>query len=144
MPDPIAVPVTDLLLDEQNPRLAVPNQGQASTIRAMAESQGNRLLALATDIVSHGLDPSDLFIVMKAAQRGYVVLDGNRRATALKALARPGVVKGAVPENMLDALKLLHRRYRGKGITSVFCNVVADRAEANHWIEIKHTGYNRV
>ncbi len=143
MSDPIAVPVTDLLLDEQNPRLAVTNQGQDSTIRAMAESQGNHLLALATDIVDHGLDPSDLFIVMKEGQQRYVVLDGNRRATALKALASPGLVKDVVPQNVSDALIRLRRRYRGKEIDSVFCNVVTDRTEANHWIEIKHTGYNR-
>ena len=140
MSDPIAVAVADLLLDEQNPRLAVPNQGQASTIRAMAEAQGNHLLVLATDIVNHGLDPSDLFIVMKQGQR-YIVLDGNRRATALKVLANPSVVKGAVPQTVSEGLRRLHRRY--KGIGSVFCNVVPDRDGANHWIEIKHTGYNR-
>ena len=84
MSDPTLVPVADLLLDEQNPRLATPNQGQASTIRAIAESQGSRLLVLADDIVEHGLDPSHLFIVMEENQR-YIVLDGNRRAAALKA-----------------------------------------------------------
>lgn len=140
MSDPIAVAVADLLLDEQNPRLAEPNQGQGSTIKAMAGSQGNRLLVLAADIVNHGLDPSDLFIVMKENQR-YIVLDGNRRATALKALASPAVVKSAVAPNVYEGLRLLHRRYTS--IESVFCNIVADRAAANHWIEIKHTGFNR-
>ena len=58
MPDSTPIAIADLLLDEENPRLATPSQGQRGTIRAMATFQDARLQALATDIVNHGLDPS--------------------------------------------------------------------------------------
>ena len=141
MPDPMPIPVTDLLLDEENPRLATPNQGQRETIRAMAEFQGSRLQALATDIVRHGLDPSELFIAMEVDNKRYAVLDGNRRVTALKALENPEIVKGAVSSSVLGALKRLSSEYYSNPIDAVLCSVVNDRAEADHWIELKHTGY---
>lgn len=141
MSDPMPVPIADLLLDEENPRLATPNQGQRETIRAMATFQGSRLQALATDIVHHGLDPSDLFIVMEIENKRYVVLDGNRRATALKALENPEIVKDAVSRGVLRVLKRLSSEYDSDTNETVLCTVVNDRAEADHWIELKHTGY---
>lgn len=141
MPDPVPIPVADLLLDEENPRLDTPNQGQRETIRAMATLQDTRLQALAADIVQHGLDPSDLLIVMEAGNKRYVVLDGNRRATALKALENPEIVRDAVPSGVLRALKRLSIEYDRESNDAVLCTVVTDRAEADHWIELKHTGY---
>ena len=141
MPDPIPIAIVDLLLDEENPRLATPNQGQRETIRALAAFQGSRLQALATDIVDFGLDPSDLFIVMEVENKRFVVLDGNRRATALKILANPEIVSEAVSTGVLRALKRLHARVLPDTNDVVLCFVVSDRAEADHWIELKHTGY---
>ena len=141
MPDPMPIPVVDLYLDEENPRLATPNQGQRETIRAMAAFQGNRLQALAADIVEFGVDPSELFIVMELENKRFVVLDGNRRATALKTLMNPEIVDGAVPASVLRALKRLHAEYDPEANETVLCMVVNDRTEADHWIELKHTGY---
>ena len=141
MPDPTPISIADLLLDEENPRLDTPNQGQRETIRAMADFQGNRLQVLAKDIVDHGLDPSDLFIVMELENRRYVVLDGNRRVTALKTLENPDIVNGAVSSAVLGALKRLSGQYHSDPTDAVLCIVVRDRAEADHWIELKHTGY---
>ena len=141
MPDPMPIPVADLLLDEENPRLATPNQGQRETIRAMATFQGSRLQVLATDIVRHGLDPSDLFIVMEVGNKRYVVLDGNRRVTALKALENPEIVNGAVTAGVLRTLKRLSSEYHSNTIDAVLCTVVNGPTQADHWIELKHTGY---
>ena len=141
MADPMPVPVADLLLDEENPRLATPNQGQRETIRTMAAFQGSRLQKLATDIVEYGLDPSDLFIVMEVGNKRYVVLDGNRRMTALKALQSPEIVNGAVPPGVLRSLKRLNNKYDPEINDAVLCIVVNERTEADHWIELKHTGY---
>ena len=141
MPDPIPVPIADLLLDEENPRLAAPNQGQRETIRALANLQGSHLQTLASDIVEHGIDPSNLFIVMELEDRRYLVLDGNRRVTALKALENPEIVNGAISANDLRGLKRLSREYDSNINSTVLCIVVNDRTEADHWIELKHTGY---
>ena len=141
MSDPMPIPVADLWLDEENPRLATPNQGQRETIRAMAAYQGTRLQKLAADIVNYGLDPSDLMTVMETENRRYLVLDGNRRVTALKALENPEIVNGAVPSRVFTALKRLSALYQANSPESVFCTLVNDRHEADHWIELKHTGY---
>ena len=141
MRDPMPIPVVDLFLDEENPRLATPNQGQRETIRAMAAFQGNRLQALAADIVEFGLDPSELFIVMELENKRFVVLDGNRRTTALKVLENPEIINGAVPPRILSALKRLHSEYDSYANETVLCVVVKDSVEAHHWIELKHTGY---
>ena len=42
---------------------------------------------------------------------------------------------------MLRALKRLHAEYDPGANETVVCVVVNDRAEADHWIELKHTGY---
>ena len=89
MPDPMPVPIADLLVDEENPRLSTPNQGQRETIRAMAAHQGIHLQNLATDIVKHGLDPSDLFIVMETENKRFLVLDGNRPRYSVEGPGEP-------------------------------------------------------
>ena len=135
------LPIADLMLDEENPRLDTPNQGQRQTIRALASFQGTRLRALAADIVRYGLDPSDLFIVMELENKRYSVLDGNRRLTALKVLENPEIANGAISASDLSALKQLSREFDPDANDSVLCVVVSDRTEADHWIELKHTGY---
>ena len=64
MSDIIDIPVADLLFDEENPRLASPNQGQRETLRSLATNQGTKLRVLAEDILIHGLDPTELMMVI--------------------------------------------------------------------------------
>ena len=142
MPERVPVAVADLLVDERNPRLSQPRNGQRDAIRALAESQGTKLHALARDIVEYGLDPSDLFIVtaLGADEGRYVVLDGNRRLTALRALECPDLLSDAVPNSSLNAIKRLANTYRSSPIVDVPCVVFEEREAANHWIESKNTG----
>ena len=112
-------------------------------IRAMAALQDRHLLALATDIVHYGLDPSDLFIVMEKRDKCYVVLDGNRRVTALKVLKEPEIVRGAVSNSVLSTLEQLSKEYDSDSTATALCVIVDERTEANHWIELRHTGYQK-
>lgn len=64
MPDTRPIPPADLLIDAENPRLVQPNSGQRDAQREIARHQGKKLLALAEDIVAHGLNPSALPIVV--------------------------------------------------------------------------------
>ena len=102
-------------------------------------------MALASDIVEHGLDPSELFIVVeirKGQFKGrFRVIDGNRRLTALKVLENPNLVDGAVSGSAFRALKELRKSYDPGVNEVVLCILVDSRAEAGHWIELKHTGY---
>ena len=142
MPDFVMVPVADLLLDEQNPRLSQPSSGQREAIRSLAETQGRKLQALASDILDHGLDPSDLIIAMPfgGGAGRYAVLDGNRRLTALRVLENPDLLVDVVPKTTLNAMRRLATEYKNTPVHEVQCVVFDTRDEANHWIELRNAG----
>jgi len=72
----------------------------------------------------------------------YVVLEGNRRLTALKALENPDSFVGSLDPSALDELRILSKEYQNSPIDRVQCVVVKESAEADHWIELRHTGEN--
>ena len=134
----------DLLIDEENPRILEPNSGQHKAVQALAQNQGRKLPRLARDIIEHGLNPSELPIVMPHSgdPKRYVVLEGNRRLAVLKALENPEVLVGGVDAAIITDLRKLSQEYQKNPIDSVECHVVKDRDEAQHWIELRHTGIN--
>ena len=142
MPETVSVKPADLLIDEENPRLSEPNAGQHEAQRALAQHLGKKLTVLAVDIVHYGLNPSDLPIVMPHASNParYVVLEGNRRLAALRALENPESLADATSRDVLTKIRKLSKEYQKNPIDDVTCTVVKDREEARHWIELKHTG----
>jgi len=132
----------DLLIDEENPRISQPNAGQHNAIRALARLQGRKLVALAKDIVTYGLNPSELSIVMphEGNSKRFTVLEGNRRLAALRALESPELLVDAVEPSVLKQLRRLSHIYQDNPVDSVECQVVSNRPEAEHWIELRHTG----
>ena len=142
MPEDMVIPVASLLVDELNPRLTQPSSGQKNAIRALAIVQGRKLQALAEDIVEHGLSPGDLTIVMPFGGGGdrYVVLDGNRRLTALRVLEIPDLLADAVPKRVYNAIRRMAATYRDSPIKEIHCVVFDNRDEANHWIELRNAG----
>jgi|SRR5579859_1147831 len=144
MPEREIFSPTDLLIDELNPRLEQPNVGQHKALQELARFLGRRLQVLAKDIVDYGIDPATLPIVMKhGEERGrYVVLEGNRRLAALRALESPEAIADAVQPAVLTAIRKLSKQYQDNPIEEIECVVVKDREEARHWIELRHTGVN--
>jgi hypothetical protein len=139
MPEIASISLSDLLIDTQNPRLEQPNTGQREALRAFARDQKAKLVALAKDIVRFGMNPSELAIVMpfKDDLRRYVVLEGNRRFTALKALENPEWLVGAMQSSEVEEMRRLSRTYQENPIESLQC-VVMNRDGAEHWMEIRH------
>lgn len=142
MVEPTPVPVANLQLDPENPRLSTPNSGQRDTLREMAQLQGSKLRVLAEDILEHGLDPSELTIVTRVEDGTdrFIVLDGNRRLAAIKVLENPELVQGAVTAPVLKAMRKLSKAYHEAPIEEIACIVFRARAEADHWLELRHTG----
>jgi hypothetical protein len=142
MPSPTDIHIADLLVDEENPRLAEPNEGQREALRALATYQGRKLLRLAQDIVTYRVDPSEITMVMPALgdKSRYVVLDGNRRLTALRALENPDLLVDAAAPSVVTALRKLSHLYQQSPLATMSCLVFKDRTEADHWIELKHIG----
>src|ERR1700730_11965998 len=144
MPETIPIRPADLLIDEENPRISQPNVGQHKAQQALANHQQRKLQILARDIVRYGMDPSSLPIVMPFEDdlKRYVVLEGNRRLAAVKALENPESLVDSVTKGVLTEIRRLSREYLNNPIESVQCLVVKDRDEARHWIELRHTGEN--
>ncbi len=113
-------------------------------MRALVRLKPRKTLMLAKDIVENGLNPADLPIVMPAkdSENRYVVLEGNRRLVALKALENPDTFVGALDGGTLSAMRSLARKYQESPIDLIQCLVVKDRPDADHWIMLRHTGEN--
>lgn len=144
MAETIPIKPADLLIDEENPRISQPNVGQHKAQQALARLQQRKLQVLAKDIVQWGMDPSTMPIVMRFEDdlNRYVVLEGNRRLTALRALENPESFGDSVSHGVLKEIRRLSRQYQDNPIDTITCLVVKDRDEARHWIELRHTGRN--
>src|SRR5688572_5959220 len=106
MPDVLAIEPPKLFIDEENPRIAEPNEGQHKALQSLAHLLGPKLQALAAHIITHGINPSDLPIVMAFVDQSerYTVLEGNRRLAAIRALENPESVSGAAPASVLKQI----------------------------------------
>jgi hypothetical protein len=142
MPEVIEVRPADLLIDEMNPRLAEPNVGQREAQRALAHDLQRKVQTLAKDIVENGLNPLENHGVMASGDGRYIVLEGNRRLLALKALENPDSLADALTPGVLKEIRKLSRKYQESPIEFVHCAVIGERSSLDHWLELKHTGEN--
>ena len=144
MPEIVEIPLADLLLDVQNPRLVESQQTQQEAARELAAQQGDGLLRLAQDIVEHGTDPMTLVAVVPTTDRHkrYRVVEGNRRILALRALESPSLVASAFTPGRNKKLASLAKRYAANPVERVACVLFASEDEARHWVELRHTGQN--
>ena len=95
------IPLVDILVDVENPRISQPSMGQREAIRGIAaedEQAPRKLVALARHIVQNGLSPTEHMWVMpfKGKEERFVVLEGNRRFAALKGLENPDLFEGVI------------------------------------------------
>lgn len=144
MPEIVEIPVADLLLDDKNARLRDEQPSQQATALALAKQQGVRLVNLAEDITKDGLDPTSLSAVVPTGdqKKRYVVLEGNRRLLALKALETPSLVAPSLDAGSQKRLNRLAEQHSSNPIESIQCVLFDSEAEANHWLQLRHTGQN--
>lgn len=137
------IPIANLLIDPENPRLET-QASQNETLLEMLDAQAVKLVTLASDIVNFGPNPADLPIVMPIDGNDgrYVVLEGNRRVAALKVLSTPELASQAESPTVRRRFAELGKQFQSRSINSLFCVVVASRQEADHWIQLRHTGEN--
>lgn len=131
------IEIDKLLVSHENYRFdPVDNQGEA--IGLMLEEKGEEILTLAKHILEYGLDKAKDLRVLEIKKNLFLVLDGNRRVTAIKCLHDPSLVKDAtLRTKFLKALK------EGKNPPEhISCFVYANEKEAAEWIKLDHTGKN--
>ena len=136
------IAVSNLLFDGENPRLTTSSQCQRDILRTIVSHQKDKLRVLAEDILTYGLNPSELLVVRSSAnqENRFIVIEGNRRLAALRVLENPNFAGNNVPSSVVKNLKRLSKRYQNVAIEKVPCVVVEDDGEARHWIEVKHLG----
>ena len=127
------VRIEQLLLDEENPRHG-PTGSQREAMAAMIRDQGDKLVKLGEDIAKNGVSPIDSLIVVRRGSN-YVVLEGNRRALAIKLLSNPELARDTELEK--DFLRLSKA---GKIPRSLDAVVFPNRKAARHWIQLRHDG----
>lgn len=131
--------VTELLLNPDNPRFD-PVKHQTETISAMIDDQKEKLSTLAEHIIDNGLNPTDIILV-RPHQGQWLVLEGNRRVTALKLVNEPGLIPTQYAKLKRDFQKL--NAVLDKDLLEhIPCVIIEDLALANEWIRLKHTGEN--
>ncbi len=137
-----SIPLVDLLIDAENPRLTQSSVGQRDAIRGLASEQGAKLLAMAKHIIQNGVNPSEHMYVMplKSGDRRFVVLEGNRRLSTLKGLENPDLLDGAIAPSLLKEFHHLNKQYQQSPVETISCIVFKSREEAHPWIELKHDG----
>lgn len=132
------IEVAKLRLDVRNPRLAAIPDSQREAFGEIADAQGSKLLALCKHIARHGLSPAQRFIVIPDDENQFIVLDANRRLTALRALEQPDLLVGRLSESDMRQLRQLAETYSAP--SDVACVVFAKREDADLWVELLHEG----
>jgi len=132
------IEVAKLRLDLRNPRLPDEPDSQREAFEQMADVQGGKFLALCKHIAHHGLSPTQRFIVIPDDDNQFIVLDANRRLTALRALEQPDLVQAQLTEAEMKQLKQLADSFEPS--EDVPCVVFARREDADVWVELLHEG----
>lgn len=140
----IDIALTQLDLDVENSRLPKATDSQVEVIEWMTNGSkkiGEKIFVLAKDIMEFGLNPAELVMVQISDQstgrQKYIVLEGNRRVTALKLLNNPDL---APSNHWRSKYSQLVRNSENKPPKRVPCVVIDDRTLAFHFMENKHLG----
>ncbi len=145
MPELAKIPLVDLLIDTQNPRLRDEQPNQPTALLTIAKQEGKGLIKLAADIIEHGTDPTALPAVIPndPKHKTYMVVEGNRRVTALKALETPSLVAPSLSQSLNRHLNELSEKFHQNPISEVQCVLFEpDDSTLNHWVALRHTGKN--
>lgn len=109
----------------------------------MLRAEGPKTLALAESVAQEGVSPMERLLVIPAEQDAgrFIVLEGNRRLTALKILAEPTLADTVLNPSQQKRLKKWSAEYKKRGEVDLLeCVVFASREEANPWVERRHRG----
>jgi len=144
MTQQITVPVSKLDFDLENPRYPTQSSSREAMEKILISNMA-KSIKLAEHIVEHGQNPMDLIAVIQEGTR-YTVLEGNRRTSVIKVLAKPGLLDDMPPAPGVTAFAKRMRTLSSKAGAANFKSVTVvlfpSRALADVWISLKHTGEN--
>jgi hypothetical protein len=109
---------------------------QVDAMHALIKEQGNKLAVLAEDILVYGLSPIETLAAMPkdgTADR-FIVIEGNRRVTAMKLVANPELAEGT---SLYAIFKKLHAKKNDLPKTLPF-HIFKNKQQAAIWIRRRH------
>lgn len=127
--------VATLFLDEKNPRLGRETNGRAPQEIIQYLFDHDKALDVARSIATRGYFENEPLLAILEKGR-YVVVEGNRRLAALKALKEPDLLTG----NIGKQVKLLARQTDLQAISSVPVTVAPDRRATDPLLSVRHIG----
>ena len=133
--------IDELILDSGNPRLG-PTSSQSEALASIVRLNPGHFRNLMASIRDEGLDPGDsLYVIRSDDGQDFVVLEGNRRLSALKVLRNPDVLAGTdLSEGTKRPLVQEAKGLELSKLEPLHCVCFADREDANDWIRRRHTG----
>ena len=136
------VEVSDLHLDLQNSRFPRDATSQDDAFLLMMTTSGEHCLDLLRDLVRSGeMNSADLPIVVKRGDH-LVVVEGNRRLTCLRIWTDSSILEK--DEHLSDRYQDRAERIIAEGSyappAQIRVSISPSDAEANKWIERKHSG----
>lgn len=137
-----SIPLDLIKLDQENVRFGndvAHNQREAIDLLMADPEDARKLLKLAQHIAENGFDPTELQLVTPDGAGSFIVLEGNRRLTAVKLLQKPDLCP---VEKLFKGFMTAHNQLGFDLPQELQCSVVNSRAEGDMWIELKHTGQN--
>lgn len=128
--------LSELRLDQKNYRTGDVGT-QRDAIAEMISDQKQKLVNLARDLTQVGASPGEPIWVTKDPNGSgqYIVLEGNRRVTALKLLENPRLAEGTPVEKHFQNLGKLFEK---NPIRELEAKVFANRDAAQPWIRRRH------
>src|SRR3989338_390981 len=132
------ITVDKLIVNPENYRFD-PVDTQTEAIGLMLDEKGDEVLNLAKHIFEHGLDKAKDCRVIEIKKDLFMVLDGNRRVTAVKCLNDPSLIKNDSLKNKFIKLT----KENGTIPKDISCLVYEKEEDAAEWIKLDHTGKNK-
>ncbi len=113
-------------------------------ILTMVEVMGPKLITLTRSILDRGgIDPSILPNVIFYSHENkhkYIVLEGNRRVTALKIIHNVDII---IKSRHYEKYKTLLSKYNTNNLThKIMCAVYSKKEDSDSWTFLRHTGEN--
>lgn len=141
MVDYIELSVDEMLLDQDNPRLGSAGS-QSEALQRLIDLNPSHFRKMMQSIKDNGLDPGDsLYVIASDGDEDYIVLEGNRRLSALKVLTRPDYLDGtAISDSGKKSLVAIATGFDRKKVEPIRCVLFEKRNDANDWIYRRHTG----
>lgn len=128
--------VTSLHLDEKNPRLGRETSSRAPREIIQYLFDHDKALEVAESIANRGYFPNEPLLAITENGR-HVIVEGNRRLAALKALREPGLLEGSVQRQVE---RLSRRITEPQGIAKVPVTIAPSRRATDRQIAGRHIG----